>query len=323
MLGTGRVCATPRAEFGFHAGHIALLLLKVDIATQEMFQHYPPAIQAWVKEHHAMDRILPKTYLKPPELWKYVPRCPDSLKLSSGSLRATRLLRPRPPSWCLSKARRTSRSSVAMALKLEIRSRNKHVMRGPDCEAAARRSRELSLRQHEIDRVRVAGCGLVADLSLHQVQALRLQGPETRRGQIDPNLPERLRSFMADLEALDVESDFGQSSLVLRWRTGGDVKWNFGTIHTTGKLWTDIKSVTQDHELRTPPSEIHSALKAVRGYEIEEIRRAVHSPYQQDRDAYRDKQSSTGPEQVAEQVAPRVRVRRPGDVADIRRDWAI
>ena len=59
-------------------------------------------------------------------------------------------------------------------------------------------------------------------------------------GQIDPNLPERLRSFMADLEALDVESDFGQSSLVLRWRTGGDVKWNFGTIHTTGKLWTDM-----------------------------------------------------------------------------------
>jgi hypothetical protein len=57
---------------------------------------------------------------------------------------------------------------------------------------------------------------------------------------VDPKVPERLRSFMAELESLNVESDFGQSSLVLRWRAGGDAKWNFGTINTAGKLWTDM-----------------------------------------------------------------------------------
>jgi hypothetical protein len=60
---------------------------------------------------------------------------------------------------------------------------------------------------------------------------------------VDPEVPERLRSFMAELESLNVESDFGQSSLVLRWRAGGDAKWNFGTINTAGKLWTDMLGI--------------------------------------------------------------------------------
>ena len=58
--------------------------------------------------------------------------------------------------------------------------------------------------------------------------------------QTDPNLPGELRSFMDQLDTLNVESDFGQSSLVLRWRAGGDAKWNFGTVHTWGKVWTDM-----------------------------------------------------------------------------------
>ncbi len=57
---------------------------------------------------------------------------------------------------------------------------------------------------------------------------------------VDSDLPERLRSFLTALEPLNVESDFGQSSQVLRWRAGGDAKWNFGTINTAGKLWTDM-----------------------------------------------------------------------------------
>jgi hypothetical protein len=40
-----------------------------------MYQHYPPAVQRWVKTHGAMERILPLTYLKAPEVWTYVPRC--------------------------------------------------------------------------------------------------------------------------------------------------------------------------------------------------------------------------------------------------------
>jgi hypothetical protein len=57
-------------------------MLKSEVATQEMHQHYPPAIKRWVNEHHAMDQILPKTYLRPPEMWKYVPRCPPELMRS-------------------------------------------------------------------------------------------------------------------------------------------------------------------------------------------------------------------------------------------------
>ncbi len=61
-----------------------------------------------------------------------------------------------------------------------------------------------------------------------------------------------------------------------------------------------------------------SALKAVRGDEIEEIRRAVNSPYQQDRDAYCGSRSGTGPEQPAGRLVwQRTRVRTAGDIADI------
>src|SRR6266567_249441 len=59
---------------------------------------------------------------------------------------------------------------------------------------------------------------------------------------IDAALPGQLRSFMDELETLGIESDFGQSSLVIRWRAGGDAKWNFGTVNASGKLWTDMIS---------------------------------------------------------------------------------
>jgi hypothetical protein len=57
----------------------------------------------------------------------------------------------------------------------------------------------------------------------------------------NPLLPASLRSFMKELDdELHVETDFGQSSLVLRWRAGGDAKWNLGSVTTVGKLWTDM-----------------------------------------------------------------------------------
>jgi hypothetical protein len=60
VLGTSRVCATPRAQFGFHAGHIEPFpFWKSSLATHQMYQHYPPAVQRWVSTHSAMDHLLP------------------------------------------------------------------------------------------------------------------------------------------------------------------------------------------------------------------------------------------------------------------------
>src|SRR5580704_3318231 len=59
-------------------------------------------------------------------------------------------------------------------------------------------------------------------------------------GDVDSELSKELQRFMEELEALNIEKDFGQSSTVLRWRAGGDAKWNFGYIDTSGKLHTEM-----------------------------------------------------------------------------------
>ena len=80
VLGTGRVCATPRAQFGFHAGYFKWFSWDVILppASYEMYRHYPQPIREWVNAHHAMDAIEPMTTLRQPELATYVPRCRTS-----------------------------------------------------------------------------------------------------------------------------------------------------------------------------------------------------------------------------------------------------
>jgi len=58
--------------------------------------------------------------------------------------------------------------------------------------------------------------------------------------QSDPELPAALRRFIERVSDLGIETDFGQSSLVLRWRAIGYDKWNFGSVHTSGRLYTDM-----------------------------------------------------------------------------------
>jgi len=79
VLGTGRVCATSRARFGFHAGYSGFLLFAVIApqATYQMYQHYPDDVKAWVDAHHAMDQFR-MTMMRQPELATYVPTCRGS-----------------------------------------------------------------------------------------------------------------------------------------------------------------------------------------------------------------------------------------------------
>jgi hypothetical protein len=73
VLGTGRVCATPRARFGFHAGYKHLVYRKVIVSqsTNQMYQHYPDNVKDWVNAHHAMDQIT-MTIMRQPEVATYV-----------------------------------------------------------------------------------------------------------------------------------------------------------------------------------------------------------------------------------------------------------
>jgi hypothetical protein len=60
VLGTGRVCATPRARFNFHAGYYKYFGYWNVITPQwtyQMYQHYPDDVKSWVDAHHAMDQI--------------------------------------------------------------------------------------------------------------------------------------------------------------------------------------------------------------------------------------------------------------------------
>jgi hypothetical protein len=79
VLGTGRVCATSRAQFGFHAGYNSFLLFGVIApqATYQMYQHYPDDVKAWVDAHRAMDQI-GMTMMRQPEVATYVPPCKGS-----------------------------------------------------------------------------------------------------------------------------------------------------------------------------------------------------------------------------------------------------
>ena len=77
VLGTGRVCATPRAQFGFHAGyaHYALLFkVAVPQFTYQMYRHYPDDVKYWVDKNRAMNQLT-ITMMRQPEVSSYVPSC--------------------------------------------------------------------------------------------------------------------------------------------------------------------------------------------------------------------------------------------------------
>jgi hypothetical protein len=77
VLGTGRVCATRRARFSFHAGYYNYLGFWKVITpewTYQMYRYYPDDLKAWVDAHRAMDQI-DMTTMRQPEVAAYVPGC--------------------------------------------------------------------------------------------------------------------------------------------------------------------------------------------------------------------------------------------------------
>ncbi|MBI2816307.1 MAG: hypothetical protein HYX72_05175 [Acidobacteria bacterium] len=59
-----------------------------------------------------------------------------------------------------------------------------------------------------------------------------------------PAIPTRLKAFVGQLESnFRIETDFGKNSMILRWRPDEELVWNFATIRTSGKVWTDVLSV--------------------------------------------------------------------------------
>ena len=88
VLGTGRVCATSRAQFGFHAGYYKYFVFWKVIKPQptyQMYQHYPDDVKNWVDAHHAMDQIA-LTMMRQPEVATYVPSCRPRAKAIAGRL---------------------------------------------------------------------------------------------------------------------------------------------------------------------------------------------------------------------------------------------
>jgi hypothetical protein len=77
VLGTGRVCATPRAQFGFHAGYNEFFgfwkVIKPQ-PTYQMYRRYPDEVKNWVDSRHAMDQLT-MTMMRQPEVAIYVPSC--------------------------------------------------------------------------------------------------------------------------------------------------------------------------------------------------------------------------------------------------------
>ena len=54
-----------------------------------------------------------------------------------------------------------------------------------------------------------------------------------------PTVVPRLKAFIERLEPIGIATDFGQSSMALRWRPEEE-RWNLGSIMTSGKVWTDV-----------------------------------------------------------------------------------
>ena len=55
-----------------------------------------------------------------------------------------------------------------------------------------------------------------------------------------PAVVPRLKAFTAQLEQIGITTDFGQTSMILRWRPDEKRAWNLGTIETSGRVCISI-----------------------------------------------------------------------------------
>jgi hypothetical protein len=80
-----------------------------------------------------------------------------------------------------------------------------------------------------------------------------------------PGTIEQLKGFVGKLDALDVKTDFGKTSMMLKWRAEDQSVWNLGTIQTNGKVWTEMINI---------PAEAAGLLKLSHGY-LEQLATAI------------------------------------------------
>jgi hypothetical protein len=55
-----------------------------------------------------------------------------------------------------------------------------------------------------------------------------------------PEVVPRLKAFTSQLESMGIATEFGTSSMILRWRPDEKRAWNLGSIITSGKVWTEM-----------------------------------------------------------------------------------
>jgi hypothetical protein len=60
------------------------------------------------------------------------------------------------------------------------------------------------------------------------------------------SLVPQLKRLVTRLEPNGIATEFGKSSMILRWRPDENRAWNLGTITTSGKVWTDILNAQAD-----------------------------------------------------------------------------
>ena len=86
-------------------------------------------------------------------------------------------------------------------------------------------------------RVSITEAAVVSGAS-GRAQSLSEEEFYQRIGEKDPELPDRLRAFVEQLEPLGVTPEF-KKTLILRWRDADGTALNVGYIETSGRMWTD------------------------------------------------------------------------------------
>lgn len=68
---------------------------------------------------------------------------------------------------------------------------------------------------------------------------IALKFSRIERLQVYPQVVDTLKAFTIKAEERGLSIDFGEKSLIMRWRQDESNTWNLGTITTAGKVWTE------------------------------------------------------------------------------------
>jgi len=76
-----RICVTPRASLGVHEAYIdkrwtAGFRVASTSGTQDLLNHYPPALKAWIRRRGGLKPQMQRIK-NGPELWQIIDPCPD------------------------------------------------------------------------------------------------------------------------------------------------------------------------------------------------------------------------------------------------------